>query len=344
MTDVTSNRGLPLPHPDNSAAEDALRLRTAISMIDADIAAALAAIDPAVEAAIGALIGAAPATLDTLAEIAAALGNDPNLATTLTSAIAGKQAASANLTALSDLASVGNLTAMAGLTGAADKAAYFTAAGALALMTVTAKGRALLASADETAMRAFLGLGTAALLAAGTGANNVVQLDASGRLPAVDGTVPVGTTIWVNGTVAPSGFLKENGALILRSAAPALWAYAQASGRVVTEAQWASGNSGAFSSGDLATTFRIPDSRGEFVRALDDGRGVDAGRSLGGWQADDFKSHQHQQQVGTEINQAGGSNRSSTGSAYNLSGIYTASAGGSETRPRNITKLACIRY
>ena len=41
---------------------------------------------------------------------------------------------------------------------------------------------------------------------------------------------------------------------------------------------------GSFSSGDLTTTFRLPDLRGEFLRFWDDGRGVDAGRTMGSWQ------------------------------------------------------------
>lgn len=55
-----------------------------------------------VAAAVNALVGAAPGTLDTLAEIALALGNDPNLATTLSNAIGGKLAKAANLSDLSD--------------------------------------------------------------------------------------------------------------------------------------------------------------------------------------------------------------------------------------------------
>lgn len=43
-----------------------------------------------ISAAINALVAAAPGTLNTLDELAAALGDDPNLATTLTTAIAGK--------------------------------------------------------------------------------------------------------------------------------------------------------------------------------------------------------------------------------------------------------------
>ena len=54
-----------------------------------------------VQAAILALIGGAPATLDTLNELAAALGNDPNFATTVMNELAGKQPLDATLTNLS---------------------------------------------------------------------------------------------------------------------------------------------------------------------------------------------------------------------------------------------------
>ena len=53
-----------------------------------------------VSAAIGALIDAAPGAMDTLNELAAALGDDPNFATTVTNALAGKLAAASNLSDL----------------------------------------------------------------------------------------------------------------------------------------------------------------------------------------------------------------------------------------------------
>ena len=59
-------------------------------------------------------------------------------------------------------------------------------AGVIEEITCTAAGRALLDDADTTAQRATLGLGTVATLNVGTSANNVVQLDGSARLPAVD--------------------------------------------------------------------------------------------------------------------------------------------------------------
>lgn len=54
-----------------------------------------------VKSAIAALVASSPAALDTLNELAAALGNDPNFATTMTNALAGKQPLDNTLTALS---------------------------------------------------------------------------------------------------------------------------------------------------------------------------------------------------------------------------------------------------
>ncbi|ADP02363.1 gp18 [Burkholderia phage KS14] len=126
--------------------------------------------------------------------------------------------------------------------------------------------------------------------------------------PAGDSSKKVATTEWVIATVATAlvgqivieartsaraGFLKLNGAVLKRADYPALWAYAQASGALLTDAQWGANNFGAFSSGDGATTFRIPELRGEYMRFWDDGRGVDAGRGIGSWQDSQNRSHAH---------------------------------------------------
>lgn len=71
-----------------------------------------------VKAAISALVNGAPATLDTFAELAAALGNNPNFATTMANALAGKQQMDSTLTALSGK-SIAELTDYLGLGSAA---------------------------------------------------------------------------------------------------------------------------------------------------------------------------------------------------------------------------------
>ncbi|EEW7580120.1 phage tail protein [Escherichia coli] len=63
-----------------------------------------------VKSAIAAMVGSAPAALDTLNELAAALGNDPNFATTMVNALSGKQPLDNTLTNLSGKDVAGLLT------------------------------------------------------------------------------------------------------------------------------------------------------------------------------------------------------------------------------------------
>lgn len=73
-----------------------------------------------VKAALAALVASSPAALDTLNELAAALGNDPNFATTMTNALAGKQPLDNTLTELSGK-SVSALLNYLGLKAAAQR-------------------------------------------------------------------------------------------------------------------------------------------------------------------------------------------------------------------------------
>jgi len=90
------------------------------------------------------------------------------------------------------------LAAIAGLTSAADKGIQFTGTGTAATYDLTAAGKALLDDVDASAQRTTLGLGTASTLNVGTSANNIVQLDGSARLPAVDGSQLTGLSSGVS--------------------------------------------------------------------------------------------------------------------------------------------------
>lgn len=75
----------------------------------------------------------------------------------------------------------------------------------------------------------------------------------------------------------PTGWLKANGAAVSRTAYAALF---QAIGTT-------------FGAGNGATTFNIPDLRGEFIRGWDDGKEIDAGRTFGSYQSAANQSHTH---------------------------------------------------
>lgn len=137
---------------------------------------------------------------------------------------------------------------------------------------ITAAGKALLDDASAAAQRTTLGLGTAATLNAGSSAGNVVQLDGSARLPAVDGSqltnlpadsgIPAGALMPYAGANAPAGWLLCFGQPVSRTAYAALFA---AIGTV-------------YGAGDGTETFNLPDLRGRVVAGKDDMGGTSANR------------------------------------------------------------------
>lgn len=148
-----------------------------------------------VKSAIAAMVGSAPAALDTLNELAAALGNDPNFATTMLNALAGKQPLDNTLTNLS--------------------------------------------GKDVAGLLAYLGLGEGSAL-------------------------PVGVPVpWPSAT-PPTGWLKCNGAAFSAEEYPEL--------------------------AKAYPTNKLPDLRGEFIRGWDDGRGIDTNRSLLSSQGDAIRN------------------------------------------------------
>ncbi|ELW9438001.1 phage tail protein [Escherichia coli] len=155
-----------------------------------------------VKSAIAGMVGSAPAALDTLNELAAALGNDPNFATTMLNALAGKQPLDNTLTNLSGKDVAGLLT--------------------------------------------YLGLGEGSAL-------------------------PIGVPVpWPSAT-PPTGWLKCNGAAFSAEEYPEL--------------------------AKAYPTNKLPDLRGEFIRGWDDGRGIDAVRALLSLQNGGVESHTHQGQL-----------------------------------------------
>ncbi|EFJ75505.1 phage tail fiber repeat protein, partial [Escherichia coli MS 198-1] len=138
-----------------------------------------------VMAAIAALVDSSPDALNTLNELAAALGNNPNFATTMTNALAGKQPKDATLTALAELAT------------SADKLPYFKGADRAALTALTSVGRAILGKTSIQSVLDYLGLGEGSAL-------------------------PVGVPVpWPTAT-PPAGWLQCNGATFTKEQYPVL--------------------------------------------------------------------------------------------------------------------------
>ena len=157
-----------------------------------------------------------------------------------------------------------------------------------------------------------------------------------------------------------TGYLKTNGTLQTRANYPLLAAYALASGNIIADGAWNASVAGQFSTGDGATTFRIIELRGVFIRALDDGRGVDLSRALGAEQLSALQGHGHEVyegSLGTRLYNSGAStagvyNRASAGDGsggfFKAKDIITDGTNGTpnvaaETRPRNIALLPAIK-
>ncbi|KHD55293.1 phage tail protein [Escherichia coli] len=220
-----------------------------------------------VKSAIAAMVGSAPAALDTLNELAAALGNDPNFATTMLNALAGKQPLDNTLTNLSGKDVAGLLT--------------------------------------------YLGLGE------GAPAIGVPFFWPSEAMP---NTVIDSWSSMV--------FLKFNGAKFSATDYPVL--------------------------AKVFPSLVLPEARGDFIRIWDDGRGVDSGRGLLSTQSDLMKQF-NLQYYGPS---AGTGTRTVFALQRNSNGIYTSGIsqddgsgtaaafnvpGGTETRPRNIAFNFLVR-
>lgn len=92
-------------------------------------------------------------------------------------------------------------------------------------------------------------------------------------------------------STAPAGWTAGDGGLLKRSDYKSLWAFVQKSGNLASSEE--SKLSGQWGPGDGKTTFSKPDLRGEFLRGVDAGRGVDKDRRLGSVQDSANLSHAH---------------------------------------------------
>lgn len=123
---------------------------------------------------------------------------------------------------------------------------------------------------------------------------------------------------------APPGTLKMDGSAVSRTG------YAELFAKIGT----------TYGAGDGSTSFNVPDARGEFIRGWDNGRGIDAGRAIGTSQADSVRSVGIFAESGNPFSAGGGA-----GNGYLRTGSGSAVIpAGTETRPRNIAFLFCIRY
>jgi microcystin-dependent protein len=132
-------------------------------------------------------------------------------------------------------------------------------------------------------------------------------------------------------TTAPNGYLECNGQAVNRSIYAELFA---AIGTV-------------YGIGDGLSTFNVPDLRGEFIRGVSTGRaGVDVGRIIGTAQTDDFKSHTHDYDnlQGGGVANSVSDTIATSADTTTQTGHVTGTSGGTETRPRNVAMLPCIKF
>ncbi|EEA9753112.1 phage tail protein, partial [Salmonella enterica subsp. enterica serovar Enteritidis] len=148
---------------------------------------------------IAALVGSVPESLDTLQELADALGNDPNFATTITNMIAGKQPLDDTLTALSGK-SIEGLIEYVGLRSTIDKAAGALPAGGTAVAANRLASRGALPALTGTTRGSDGGLIMGEVYNNGypTQYGNILRLTGTG-----DGEILIGWS-GTNGAPAPA--------------------------------------------------------------------------------------------------------------------------------------------
>ncbi|WP_442757291.1 phage tail protein [Pseudomonas putida] len=270
-----------------------------------------------VQAEIAALVDSAPGSLDTLRELATALGNDPNFATTMVNELSKKaNSASPKLTGTPEAptAPVGtNTDQLATMKGLSQ---------ALASFGITTGRSAHVSDLDNLRGTSFFGYTNVSVGAEDTGGGYDAvgfQIEAPGQrtqfgvttgskvavrtddsndysgfspwleLATVDAlkaleAQTVGMSAHFAMSTPPPGWLKRNGAAVSRTTYAALFA------KIGT----------TWGAGDGSTTFNLPDGRGSFDRGWDDGRNLDKGRVFASDQGPANLAHNHVATVSTD--------------------------------------------
>jgi microcystin-dependent protein len=141
--------------------------------------------------------------------------------------------------------------------------------------------------------------------------------------------VPAGAVQAFAMNSAPAGWLAADGSNVNRTTYAALF----------------SAIGTTYGAGDGSTTFALPDLRGYFVRGSGTNSDGTAAGTFGAKQADELKAHTHV--VGSRVNSAAfgtGIVASSNSAIINGANNSTESTGGTETRPKNIAMLYCIKF
>jgi Phage Tail Collar Domain len=153
--------------------------------------------------------------------------------------------------------------------------------------------------------------------------------------------IPPGTVMYFAGSTPPAGYLIANGAAVSKDTYYKLFLAL-------------GGTSSPY--GQTSQLFYLPNLNGQFIRSLDNGQGVDPGRTIGSPQDESFKSHYHvmpgDDQLGFAAGYSGWQGTSEFQFPYDARSVYggggqmwrTTNSGGSETRPKNIALLAIIKY
>lgn len=181
------------------------------------------------------------------------------------------------------------------------------------------------------------------------------------------GGMGVGAVVYSH--VVMPGHIKADGSLLKRADYPRLFKFANGFNLLLPEAEWAQDMHGMYGMGDGVETFRVPDLRGQFLRSLDCGAGIDEDRVLGSRQGDAIRN------ITGEVNAAafgfgtgptpqnGGTDARTTGAfrAKHYEGDYLSTSGtnslwtatfdaslvvptAGENRPQNIALIAQIKY